>query len=139
MPNPAVVSFRRVREREGAGRVRRGGTGLPPVSLAGGRVGLFNRVMEAADGSQALDRLRTAQPPDIALVDWNMPVINGLEFVTALRSEPSLGPFPVLMVATETEIPNIPAALRASASAVASSPRVFCPAMCAPFSVGRTP
>ena len=41
---------------------------------------------EAADGAQALDHCR-ADMPDAVLLDWNMPVMNGLDFLRALRRE----------------------------------------------------
>ena len=43
-------------------------------------------VREAADGSEALDACRAALP-DCVLLDWNMPVMNGIEFLKALRAE----------------------------------------------------
>ena len=48
-------------------------------------------ISEAADGQQALDRLESGALPDIALVDWNMPVMNGLEFVVNVRQRPRGG------------------------------------------------
>ena len=44
--------------------------------------------VEAGDGQEALDLL-AAMPevPELALIDWNMPVMNGLEFVSKVRSE----------------------------------------------------
>ena len=44
-------------------------------------------MLEAADGREGLEVLATAGPVDVALVDWNMPEMNGLEF--ALRSGPA--------------------------------------------------
>jgi len=43
-------------------------------------------VAEAEDGSQALEACRAAMP-DCVLLDWNMPVMNGIEFLKALRAE----------------------------------------------------
>ena len=42
-------------------------------------------VVEAGNGEEALAVLAASQPVDIALIDWNMPVMNGLEFVVAVR------------------------------------------------------
>ena len=44
-------------------------------------------VAEAADGAEALAWCRTCMP-DVVLLDWNMPVMNGLEFLRRLRKEP---------------------------------------------------
>jgi two-component system chemotaxis response regulator CheY len=44
-------------------------------------------VAEAGDGAEALAWVRTAMP-DVILLDWNMPVMNGLEFLRRLRKEP---------------------------------------------------
>ena len=44
------------------------------------------QVLEAENGKDALDRLNGSEPPPkVALVDWNMPVMNGLEFVKQVR------------------------------------------------------
>ena len=66
-------------------------------------------VSEAADGSQALESCRAALP-DCVLLDWNMPVMNGIEFLKALRRE--FGPKPpVVFCTTETEMSFIEQAI----------------------------
>ncbi|HEV2214001.1 MAG TPA: response regulator [Terracidiphilus sp.] len=70
--------------------------------------------VEAADGRAALDILREDQQFDLALVDWNMPVMNGLEFLTAVRAE-GYDSIKVLMVTTEAENDFIVRALDAGA------------------------
>jgi two-component system, chemotaxis family, chemotaxis protein CheY len=67
-------------------------------------------VEEAADGQLALNACRD-QLPDCVLLDWNMPVMDGLSFLRALRKEfgPS-GP-PVVFCTTETDIGHIEAAI----------------------------
>lgn len=58
---------------------------------------------EAVDGSQALNVLAAQQAFDLMLLDVNMPVMNGLECVKALR-EAHLGPqMKVMMVTTEAD------------------------------------
>ncbi|MGD0731401.1 MAG: response regulator [Terracidiphilus sp.] len=69
---------------------------------------------EAADGQAGLDRLREDAPFDLALVDWNMPVMNGLEMLTQLREEGFDG-VKVMMVTTEAENEFITRALDAGA------------------------
>ena len=59
-------------------------------------------VREAADGSEALTSCRT-ELPDCVLLDWNMPVMNGIEFLKALRREFGPSP-PVVFCTTETEM-----------------------------------
>ena len=71
---------------------------------------------EAADGQQALDLLETMpEVPDLALIDWNMPVMNGLEFVTRVRADPRLQSMILVMVSTESEHSQIVRALAAGA------------------------
>jgi len=73
-------------------------------------------VTEAADGQEALDLLATmAQVPELALIDWNMPNVNGLEFVTKVRSDPRLREMTLVMVTTESEQNQIVRALAAGA------------------------
>ncbi len=69
---------------------------------------------EAADGQAGLDQLHKGSSFDLALVDWNMPVKNGLEMVAELRAEgfPALK---VMMVTTEAENDFISRALNAGA------------------------
>jgi two-component system chemotaxis response regulator CheY len=59
-------------------------------------------VQEAEDGSVALAVCRTGLP-DCVLLDWNMPVMNGLEFLQALRREYGPTP-PVVFCTTETDM-----------------------------------
>jgi two-component system, chemotaxis family, chemotaxis protein CheY len=74
-------------------------------------------VVEASNGQEAVDYLR-ANPnimPDVALIDWNMPEMNGLEFVVTVRSEPRLRQMTLMMVTTESEQSQIVRALAAGA------------------------
>jgi two-component system chemotaxis response regulator CheY len=69
---------------------------------------------EAADGQAGMDRLNDGEPFDLALVDWNMPEMNGLEMLKQLRAE-GFGEMKVLMVTTEAENEFILRALDAGA------------------------
>ncbi len=70
---------------------------------------------EAVDGSEALTVLAAAQAFDLMLLDVNMPVMNGLECVKALR-EARLGPqMKVMMVTTEADNTFISTALDSGA------------------------
>jgi two-component system, chemotaxis family, chemotaxis protein CheY len=69
---------------------------------------------EAGDGQAGLDRLRVGPPFDFALVDWNMPVMDGLDMLTRLRAQ-GLRDLKVMMVTTEAENEFIQRALDAGA------------------------
>jgi two-component system chemotaxis response regulator CheY len=69
---------------------------------------------EAADGRAGLDRLLGGAPFDLALVDWNMPVMDGLEMLKRLRAE-GFTEVKVMMVTTEAENDFILRALDAGA------------------------
>ena len=73
-------------------------------------------VTPAANGREALDALELDPLVSLALVDWNMPVMNGLQFVKALRADGRYSATKVLMVTTETEFEQITAALEAGAN-----------------------
>ena len=70
--------------------------------------------VEAADGQAGLDRLNAGEPIDFALVDWNMPVMSGLEMLVALRAQ-GFSDVKVMMVTTEAENDFIIRALDAGA------------------------
>ena len=75
-------------------------------------------VDEAGDGSEALDRLRerlSAEPVQLALVDWNMPEMSGIELVEAVRADPAFAALRIVMVTTETELSQVTRALEAGA------------------------
>jgi len=68
-------------------------------------------VTEAEDGSKALEACHAALP-DCVLLDWNMPVMNGLEFLKALRAEYGPDHPPVLFCTTETDMGFIEQAIQ---------------------------
>jgi two-component system chemotaxis response regulator CheY len=73
-------------------------------------------VVQAGNGQEALDRLAELdRTPELALVDWNMPVMNGLEFIIAVRKEPKYKSMTLMMVTTESEQGQIVRALAAGA------------------------
>ncbi len=71
--------------------------------------------LEAADGRLGLEALRRQGPFSVALVDWNMPGMSGLELLRAVRADPSFDMTRVVMVTTEAENDHIEAALLAGA------------------------
>lgn len=76
----------------------------------------FSPVYEAANGADALAALSYLGETDLVLVDWNMPEMNGLEFVNAVRVEPKYNGVRLMMVTTETEIAQVRKALDAGAN-----------------------
>ena len=75
-------------------------------------------VDEAGDGCQALVRLRerlAENPLQLALVDWNMPEMSGIELVEAVRADPAFAALRIVMVTTETELSQVTRALDAGA------------------------
>jgi len=70
---------------------------------------------EAADGKEALDACLKRMPEAI-LLDWNMPVMNGIEFLRALRAAPG-GTAPVVVFCTtENDIKHIQEAIQSGAN-----------------------
>lgn len=83
--------------------------------------GLSFEVREAADGREALDAC-LASPPDVVLLDWNMPVMSGMDFLRALR-ETSIAEKPkVVFCTTENGIAYIRAAIEAGADEYVMKP-----------------
>ena len=77
--------------------------------------GMEFQVIEAEDGSKALDVCKQALP-DAVLLDWNMPVMDGLEFLTHLRSLPGGDVPKVVFCTTENGMDHISRALAAGAN-----------------------
>jgi two-component system, chemotaxis family, chemotaxis protein CheY len=73
-------------------------------------------VSDAKHGLEALDRLKQNGPIDLALVDWNMPEMNGFEFITAVRANPEYKDLRLVMVTTETEMSQVVKAIEAGAN-----------------------
>ena len=72
-------------------------------------------VVEAGHGRVALDVLATEPRFDLALVDWNMPEVSGIEFVRAVRAVPDYDALRICMVTTETEMERMVEAFEAGA------------------------
>jgi two-component system chemotaxis response regulator CheY len=77
--------------------------------------GMQFAIVEAEDGQQALDECRRGLPDGI-LLDWNMPVMDGYDFLKALRRLPG-GDMPkVVFCTTENDVAHIARALHAGAN-----------------------
>jgi len=79
-------------------------------------------VAEARHGREALTYLESHPDTKIALIDWNMPEMNGLELVKAVRADARLNAIRMMMVTTETEIAHIQRALDAGANEYVMKP-----------------
>lgn len=75
----------------------------------------FQRIEMAEQGQQALE-LAAELLPQLMIVDWNMPEMNGLELVRALRSDPRFANIQILMATTETGMEKVLEALNAGAN-----------------------
>lgn len=72
-------------------------------------------VHQAGDGQEALDLLDDGLEIELACIDWNMPVMDGLEFVTRVRANPGRRQITLMMITTESEQNQIVRALAAGA------------------------
>jgi two-component system, chemotaxis family, chemotaxis protein CheY len=82
-------------------------------------------VVEAGNGKEALQKCEETKDFAIALVDWNMPVMNGLDFVRALRSRHEFDNVKLMMVTTENDAARITEALSAGANEFMMKPFTY--------------
>jgi len=80
------------------------------------------KVSEAGNGLEALERLAENDDVAICLVDWNMPEMNGYEFVKAVRSDKKNQDIWLMMVTTETEMSRVVKAMAAGANEYVMKP-----------------
>ncbi|MEH3120922.1 MAG: response regulator [Sphingomonas phyllosphaerae] len=78
-------------------------------------------VSEAGDGREALTHCRQTVP-DVILLDWNMPVMSGMEFLRALGEEPMPRRPKVVFCTTENGMAHIRAAIEAGADEYVMKP-----------------
>ena len=79
-------------------------------------------VHEAAHGQDGLQKLEENPEITLVLVDWNMPVMDGLEFIQAVRRVPTWDPIRLVMVTTETESEQVQRAMTAGANEYVMKP-----------------
>ena len=72
------------------------------------------QIVEAEDGEKALEVCKHAMP-DAVLLDWNMPVMDGYEFLGNLRRMPGGAAPKVVFCTTENDVAHIARALHAGA------------------------
>lgn len=75
----------------------------------------FADIVEAGNGKEALFALQASGPFEIALVDWNMPEMDGLQFITEVRKLEKYKDMRLMMVTTEGELGHVSRALSAGA------------------------
>lgn len=85
------------------------------------RIG-YTDMVEAANGREALERMTVSGPIGLVLTDWNMPEMNGLEFVRAVRAKTEWANVPLLMVTTNTAKDDIVEAIRAGINGYVAKP-----------------
>lgn len=78
-------------------------------------------IREAEDGAVALEACTKAFP-DLIMLDWHMPVMNGIEFLRAMRQLPGGGAPVVIFCTTETEFNRIQEAIMAGANEYVMKP-----------------
>lgn len=84
--------------------------------LLGTMLGHFGfEVAEAGDGVQGLARIEAGPLPDVMLVDWNMPEMNGVDMIRAVRGRRDWDALRILMVSSETSPGQVSEALAAGA------------------------
>ncbi|GAB4358090.1 MAG: response regulator [Immundisolibacter sp.] len=72
-------------------------------------------VAEAGDGVQGLAHIEAGPLPDVLLVDWNMPEMNGVDMIRAVRGRRDWDALRILMVSSETSPDQVSEALQAGA------------------------
>jgi len=77
--------------------------------------GLEFQISEAEDGARALDACKR-ELPDAVLLDWNMPVMDGYDFLCNLRRLPGGDRPKVVFCTTENDVAHIARAIRAGAN-----------------------
>ncbi len=81
----------------------------------------FVNVEEAEDGAVGLEKLRVGNY-GFVVSDWNMPNMDGLAMLQAIRADPSMAKLPVLMVTAEAKKENIIAAAQSGANGYVVKP-----------------
>ncbi|MBN2468290.1 MAG: response regulator [Deltaproteobacteria bacterium] len=84
---------------------------------------LGHETVHAANGQQVLELVEEIGADiDLVLLDWNMPVLNGVETVKAIRGGSRFSAIPIIMISTESEDAKIDEALKAGATGYVPKP-----------------
>ncbi|MCL1827143.1 MAG: response regulator [Candidatus Cloacimonetes bacterium] len=73
----------------------------------------YNEIEEAEHGAEGLEKLRATPGVNFIVTDWNMPVMDGLEFVKNIRATQEFAKIPILMVTTRSVKDDIIEAMKA--------------------------
>ena len=79
-------------------------------------------VGEAVNGRDAMMHLKASDPPDLAMLDWNMPEMNGFDLLVRVRAIRAFDSMRIVMVTTETETSQMVKALEAGANEYVMKP-----------------
>ena len=83
---------------------------------------LGHEAVPAANGVEAFERLKDHDDVKLILLDWNMPEMNGIEFLRAVKDMPDLSEIPVIMLTTESERRKMIEAIEAGAKHYLTKP-----------------
>lgn len=72
-------------------------------------------VLEAGHGKEALEMLKAGPLPEVALVDWNMPEMDGVSFIREMRKSSQWDGVRAMVITTEMEVGRVAEALEAGA------------------------
>ena len=81
----------------------------------------YSETVEAANGKEALAKLENGNV-DFIITDWNMPEMNGLDFIKEVRSKPMYSSLPILMVTTRGTEHDVIEALQAKVNSYIVKP-----------------
>jgi two-component system, chemotaxis family, chemotaxis protein CheY len=81
----------------------------------------FSDTIEASNGKEALEKLPTGKV-DFIITDWNMPEMNGLDFIKVVRANPLYSSMPILMITTRGTEHDVVEALQAKVNSYIMKP-----------------
>jgi two-component system chemotaxis response regulator CheY len=76
----------------------------------------INDIVEASNGEEGLAMLKSAWPIDMVLLDWNMPVMDGITFLKKVRAEAGYKSMKIIMCTSEAEKMRVVEAIKAGAN-----------------------
>lgn len=80
-----------------------------------GNIGVTD-IEEAGNGEEALAKLKTVSGIDLILLDWNMPVMDGITFLRAARADAAFAKIKIIMCTSESEKEKVMEALKSGAN-----------------------